>query len=131
MNTVRPPSSLSRRPSRRQELRFAARFPVLLCSARTKDALSTWDVSFRGLYLETRRQLALRQLVRVAISLPTTGKDLIAHGMVASVAADAGADGRPPGMGIELYALDTAARTAWWEAVRFARDLGIRSAGAR
>ncbi len=44
--------------------------------------------------------------------------------MVVFVGEAGAPDGRPAGMGIELYALDTAARTAWSSAVRFARDAG-------
>ncbi len=67
MNTARPLRPLPRATPRRQEHRIAARFNVKLCSARTKDVLLTWDISFRGVYLETPMPLALRHLVRLAI----------------------------------------------------------------
>lgn len=98
------------------------RLPVTLVSTRAREVLSTADVSFRGLYLMTASPLAVRQLVRFAIVLPTTGKELVLHGMVVNNVGPHDPEGRPPGMGIQLYALDGDVRGAWWGLVRFVRD---------
>jgi hypothetical protein len=121
MTSARIPSQRPRAPGR-QELRFHARFPVTLLSARHRDQLATWDVSFRGMFIETDQPLALRQLVRLGIILPITGRELVLHGMVVNVVDVDDPEGRPQGMGVELFALDTEARGVWWGVVRFVRD---------
>jgi hypothetical protein len=118
---VPPPPPLPVR-QRRHEVRYPAAFRAILHSARAKDALLTCDVSYRGLYVASARLLPLRELVRVGLWLPTGAGELVVHGMVVSARETASGDGRPRGMGIELYALDKGSRSAWWEAVRFARD---------
>lgn len=115
-NSHRPPRA------RREEPRFSVRLPVTLLSVRTRDVLPTWDVSFRGLYLETRTPLEVRQLVRFSVVMPTTGREIVLHGMVVNVVGPNDPEGRPQGMGVQLYALDGDVRGSWWGLVRFVRD---------
>jgi Tfp pilus assembly protein PilZ len=107
---------------RREEPRFAVRLPLKILSSRDHDELFTWDVSFRGLFVETAHPLSLRQLVRFAITTPTTGRELVLHGMVAAVVGPNDPEGRPEGMGLSIYALEGETRGAWWGLVRFVRD---------
>lgn len=107
---------------RRQEPRFFARIPLTLLSSPQRDQLVTWDVSFRGLFIETEQPRALRQLVRFDVLLPTTGTHVVLHGMVVNVVGADDDEGRPQGMGVELYGVDRETRGAWWGLVRFVRD---------
>jgi hypothetical protein len=113
----RPPG-----PQRRQEPRFEVHLPVTLHSSRNKEQLATWNVSFRGMFLVGEVRVPVRQLVRVGVFLPTTGRELVFHGMVVNHVLPDDPEGRPEGMGIELYALDPETRGAWWGLVRYVRD---------
>lgn len=105
-----------------RELRCICELPVTLLNKRPYESLVTWDISSRGLFLRTEKPLERRQLVRMSLILPTTGNLVVLHGTVVNVAGPGDPEGRPEGMGIELYAVDTATRSAWWDLVRFARD---------
>lgn len=122
MTSARNPFSGSPGAQRRQEPRFDVHLPVTLHSSRNKEQLATWNVSFRGMFVEGAVRIPVRQLVRVGVFLPTTGREIVLHGMVVNHIGEGDPEGRPPGMGIELYALDAETRGAWWGLVRFVRD---------
>ena len=109
------------RPNRRNELRFVVALPVTLLSRRRRVELVTWDVSFRGLYVETTDPEPPRRLVRLSVVRPT-GAPVVFHGMVVNVVEPRAGERRPHGMGIELFAVDPQTRGEWWELVRFVRD---------
>jgi hypothetical protein len=112
------------RVHRRQDPRFHVELPVTLISTKPHAEASTWDVSFRGLFLKTRTPVPLRRLVRFAIVAPHTGQEIVLHGMVVNVVGPGDSEGRPQGIGVELYALDPDGRRAWWDLVRAVRDQG-------
>jgi hypothetical protein len=93
--------------------RTAYRLPVTLLRGREEIPLRSEDVSFHGIFLETDEPLPLRHLVRLRLILPPYDRELLAHGMVVRVVPPGNPEGRRPGVGIELYALDRAARTVW------------------
>jgi hypothetical protein len=114
---MRPP-----RAYRRQDPRFFVDLPATVISTRPHRDVVTWDLSFRGLFFRTRSPVPLRRLVRFAIVSPGTGLEMVLHGMVVNVIGPDDPEGRPQGMGVELYALDADARSAWWDLVRYVRD---------
>lgn len=107
---------------RRQDPRIFAGLSVTVLSTRPRLEATTWDVSFRGLFLCTATPRPVRQLVRFSLTSPATGRELLLHGMVVNVIGPDDPEGRPQGMGVELYAVEPEARGAWWELVRFVRD---------
>jgi hypothetical protein len=121
MTSARNPFPHSPHAQRRQEPRFEVHLPVTLLSSRDKEQLATWNVSFRGLFLEGAARVPVRQLVRVGVFLPTTGREIVLHGMVVNHVEEGDPEG-PPGMGVELYGLDADTRGAWWGLVRYVRD---------
>lgn len=97
----------------RREGRTAYRLPVTLLRGREAIPLRSEDVSFHGLFLETDEPLPLRHLIRLRLLLPPYDRELIAHGKVVRVVPPNNPEGRPAGVGIELFALDRTARTVW------------------
>ena len=93
--------------------RTAYRLPVTLLRGREEIPLRSEDVSFHGLFLETDDPLPLRHLIRLRLLLPPYDRELVAHGMVVRVVPPDNPEGKPAGVGIELYALDRAARAVW------------------
>jgi hypothetical protein len=93
--------------------RTAYRLPVTLVRGREEIPLRSEDVSFSGLFLETDEPPPLRHLVRLRLILPPYHRELSAHGVVVRVVPPGNPEGRRPGVGVELFALDRAARTVW------------------
>lgn len=97
----------------RREPRLVYRLPVTLLRGREEIPLRTEDVSYHGIFLETDQLPPLRQLLRLRLLLPPYNRELVAHGMVVHLVLPDNAEGKPPGVGVQLYALDRAARTVW------------------
>jgi hypothetical protein len=91
-----------------------------LLRGREEIPLRTEDVSFQGLFLEMDEPLPLRQLVRLRLLLPPFNREFVAHGMAVH-AVHAEGD-RPTGVGVQLYALDRAARIIWTDFVARVRQ---------
>lgn len=106
----------------RQDARYLAELPVTLLNSSPHPSLATWDVSARGLFLQTPVPLPLRRFLRFSVVLPRSGLCVLLHGMVVNVAGPIDPEGRPRGVGVELYAIGYEARSAWWDVVRRVRD---------
>jgi Tfp pilus assembly protein PilZ len=107
---------------RRRDTRYCIEFPVQLVHARRANSLMTHDVSEGGVFLKTETPPPLLHLVKVHLVLPIGGHALTAHGMTVHVvdASSTGTSGRPAGIGVQFYALDSATRDAW---ISFARHV--------
>jgi hypothetical protein len=102
----------------RREPRFTIRLPAtLLRGKREALRLETADVSVHGLFLRTDEPPPLRQLVKVEIILPATGRRLLLHGMVVFV-RKVPDGGMPVGIGVQLVGLDGELLATWDEFVR-------------
>ena len=97
----------------RREGRTAYRLPVTLVRGREEIPVRSEDVSYHGLFLETDEPLPLRHLIRLRLLLPPYDRELQAHAMVVHVVPSDNAEGKPAGVGVQLYALDRAARAVW------------------
>jgi hypothetical protein len=106
----------------RREGRTAYRLPVTLLRGREEIPLLSEDVSYHGLFLETDDPLPLRHLIRLRLLLPPYDRELVAHGMVVHVVPPGNAEGKRPGVGVQLYALDRAARAVWGHFVARAQE---------
>ena len=106
----------------RREGRTAYRLPVTLLRGREEIPVRSEDVSFSGLFIETDEPLPLRHLIRLRLLLPPYDRELVAHGMVVHVVPPDNPEGKPPGVGVQLYALDRAARSVWGHFVARAQE---------
>ena len=79
-------------------------------------------MSYHGLFLETDDPLPLRHLIRLRLLLPPYDRELVAHAMVVHVVPLGNAEGKRPGVGVQLYALDRAARAVWGHFVARAQE---------
>ncbi len=86
---------------KRRETRYGARIVARVVRRGGNVDLMTNDVSFRGAFLRTDTPPALRQLVRVAFTLPG-GEIVSGHAMVVHVVPP-GPDGVVPGMGVQFW----------------------------
>jgi len=98
---------------RRDGRRYPVHFPVKLTTGKKSRRLFTEDVSFRGVFIRTESPPALRQLVRLDLNLPPKGLPLTVHGTVVHVVSPNGPAAGPPGVGVQLHALDRDARVTW------------------
>ena len=114
MSIILPSEPASEEPTadQRRDTRFAFRLPVTLVRGREEIPLTTEDISYHGLFLETDEDIPLRHLVRLKLLIPPFHRALDAFGMAVHTPASAARD-RPRGVGVQLFALDRAARTVW------------------
>jgi len=98
---------------RREGRRYPVRFPVTLTTGKKSRRLVTEDVSYRGVFVRTDAPPGLRQLVRLDLMLPPTGLALTVHGTAVHVVDAHGLAESPPGVGVQLHALDRDARLTW------------------
>jgi Tfp pilus assembly protein PilZ len=75
-------------------------------------SLLTGDVSHRGFFLRTDDPPPLRQLLQVKLKLPPENDELVVHAMAVFV-VPAGAGGKIPGVGLQLYAGGADVRQRW------------------
>ncbi len=94
----------------RVHARYRVDLTVTLRWRRTVETVRVWNVSEGGLFLVTREQPPLRELVRLEIPLPGRAAPLEVHGMAVNLAAEGDAEGRPAGVGVQFYALDREAQ---------------------
>jgi hypothetical protein len=102
----------------RRAERYPFRLPVTLVRRRGEIPLITRDVSYQGLFLETDDMPPLRHLLRMRVLLPPYDRALDAFGMAVHHFAELD---REPGVGVQLYALDRAARSIWEDFVTAVR----------
>ena len=103
---------------KRRDRRYRYQMPAVLVRGTREATLLTGDVGFRGLFLRTDDPPPLRQLLQVKLKLPPGDDVLTVHAMAVFV-VPAGALGRAPGVGLQLYALNGEARQQWERFVRW------------
>lgn len=96
----------------RRDVRHRARLPVVLTSGKRSLQTMTEDVSLRGLFVHTDSPPALRQLVKVEVTVPS-GDKLTLNAMVVFVLPPANAHRRPPGVGLQLYGVGREQEATW------------------
>ncbi len=111
---ISPATGASKRYEERYGVTLAVRLSVL---GQKTWMLETSDVSYHGLFLPTDDPPELRALVKLAIELPT-GRTLEVHGMAVHRVMPGDSKGRPPGVGIQFYAVDKDTQAVWSEVVR-------------
>jgi hypothetical protein len=89
----------------RRDRRYTANITVALTRGQEVTRLMTDDVSFRGAFLRTDAPAPMRQLVRVAFTLPdhqvVAGHAMVVHVVPPSAVKTGGA--RVPGMGVQFW----------------------------
>ena len=105
---------------KRREPRFPARIVARVVRRGDNVELITNDVSFRGAFLRTDAPPALRQLVRVAFTMPG-GQLVSAHAMVVHVVPPGSGD-NVPGVGVQFWGPIQEAKA--WE--KYVYDLKIK-----
>jgi Tfp pilus assembly protein PilZ len=103
---------------KRRDKRYRYQMPAVLVRGTREARLLTGDVGYRGLFLRTDDPPPLRQLLQVKLKLPPTEDELTLHAMAVFV-VPAGAAGRAPGVGLQLYAMSGEARQQWERFVRW------------
>ncbi len=107
---------------KRRELRYPARIVARVLRRGDNVELMTNDVSFRGAFLRTDSPPALRQLVKVALVVPT-GELVSAHAMVVHVVQPGNGNGNGiPGVGVQFWGPVQEAKA--WE--KYVYDLKVR-----
>jgi hypothetical protein len=109
MTILLPSEGTARASDQRRDERYGFRLPVTLLRGREEVPLATEDVSYHGLFLDTEEPPPLRHLVRMRVLIPPYHRELQVFGMTVH---HAGGPARR-GAGVQLYALDRAARTIW------------------
>lgn len=109
MTILLPGPRVETSADQRRDPRYVFRLPVTLLRGREEIPLRTEDISYQGLFLETDEPLPLRHLIHLRLLLPPFYRELETFGM----AVHAPAGRRAGGVGVQLYALDRAARTVW------------------
>jgi Tfp pilus assembly protein PilZ len=103
---------------KRRDKRYRYQMPALLVRGAREVPLLTGDVGFRGLFLRTDDPPPLRQLLQVKLVLPPGNDAFTVHAMAVFM-VPAGAAGRAPGVGLQLYAVSGEARQQWERFVRW------------
>ncbi len=105
---------------KRREARYKASIPVLVIRGRETVSLMSEDVSFRGVFVRMELPPALRQLVRLEVSLPE-GATLKVHAMVVFRVPPGG--NAVAGAGMQFYGLEGRERVQWDGFVQSVRDM--------
>src|SRR5437879_9263497 len=109
----------------RREPRYKVHIYCTLVRGKEESRLITEDVSTRGLFLRTTNPPKLRQLVKIVLQLPQQREEVTFHGMATHVEPAESANGKVPGVGIQLYVADERQRSRWERFVRDVRDGNI------
>jgi PilZ domain len=105
---------------KRREARYKASIPILVIRGKESVSLTTEDVSFRGVFVRMDLPPALRQLVRLEVSLPE-GATLKVHAMVVFRVPPGGE--AVAGAGMQFYGLEGRERAQWDGFVQSVRDM--------
>ena len=98
---------------KRRETRYRVRLRAAIVKGKDETVLQTEDVSYKGLFLRSDNPPALRSLLRVKVTLPPTGPDVVVHAMVVHV-IQPGEGSRVPGAGLQFWgAFDPAQKKIW------------------
>jgi hypothetical protein len=110
----------------RRDKRYPFRMPATLYGRAGDARLTTGDVSYRGVFVQTNSPPKARQLVRVLLSLPEDfeasaagGAELLLTGMVVHVIEPNASPGRAPGVGLEFYGLHGELRERWERFIQY------------
>jgi hypothetical protein len=103
---------------KRRDRRHGTELPALIVRGKRNVETTVKNVCFRGMFLGTDDPPSLRQLIRVEMQLPPGNGIFSSHATVVRVAD--GTDGRPKGVGIELFANDRSLMAMWDDFVRYA-----------
>jgi hypothetical protein len=95
---------------KRRDARYKAHIALRMTRGRVSTQLVTEDVSFRGVFVRMDAPPALRQLVRLDITLPR-GATIRPHAMVVYRVPPGG--DHTPGAGLQFYGLDGRERIQW------------------
>jgi hypothetical protein len=110
---------------KRREARYKASIPVKVIRGKEIVSLMSEDVSFRGVFVKMDLPPALRQLVRLEVSLPE-GATLKVHAMVVFRVPPGGE--AIAGAGMQFYGLEGRERAQWDGFVQSVRDQQPKSA---
>jgi Tfp pilus assembly protein PilZ len=109
----------------RREERYPYELPVILRAGRRDQLLTTVNVSYRGMFLRTDMPPALRQLMTVEATLPSTQLRFFSHAMAVFVhepskSGAASTSKLPAGIGVQFYAQSNSDRHNW---IRFVNEI--------
>ena len=96
-------SEESKWDSKRREQRHPYNSTVELVLARKSMEATTLDVSFRGFYLEVDPPPTLRSFIQVNFKLPADFGAMELSGMIVHRVEGNEEEGKPPGIGVQLY----------------------------
>lgn len=99
--------------SERIHHRYSAEISVTVRWRKESQTFRACDVSLGGLFILTDTPPALRELLRLEFSLPPHDTKLTVHAMTVNVSHRNDPEGRLPGAGLQLYAMDREAQKVW------------------
>lgn len=104
---------------RRRHKRYLVTIPAKVSLGRKVLAGETIDVSFGGLFVGVEADAPLRQLGRLQLELPPDGRRFDCHVMTVHALGAMAEGGWRPGVGLQLFALDSAAAAVWTSFIRY------------
>jgi len=103
---------------KRRDKRDRMELPALLVNGKREVPLVSGDVRFSGLFLRTDDAPPLRQLVRVKVKVPPANETIEFIAMAVFV-VPAGVEGRVPGVGLRLFAVQPEVLKVWQRFVQW------------
>jgi hypothetical protein len=104
---------------RRRHKRYLVAIPARVALGRKVLVGQTIDVSFGGLFVGVDAEAPLRQLGRLQIELPPDDARFDCHVMTVHALRAPAEGGWRPGVGLQLFALDSAAAAVWTAFIRY------------
>ncbi|MFO0650956.1 MAG: PilZ domain-containing protein [Polyangiales bacterium] len=108
-------------PHDRVHARFKTDLAVTMKWRRSVVSVHATDASEGGVFVPTDEQPALRELVRLDLTIPGRADVLSVHGMPVNSARANDPEGRAPGVGIQFYAMDRDAQRVWGQFIEHLR----------
>ncbi len=108
-------------PHDRIHARFKTNLAVTMKWRRSVVTVHATDASEGGVFVPTDEQPALRELVRLELTIPGRAEPLSVHGMPVNSARANDPEGRAPGVGIQFYAMDRDAQRVWGQFIEHLR----------
>ncbi len=109
---------------KRRHDRYPIKLAVKLVTGRGETQLYTIDVSYSGAYIHVDEPPPLRELIKMELSVPYQEEPLKLMGMAVFCLAAKDAGTRIPGVGVQLFGMDSKSQAEWDNLVRFAREVG-------
>jgi hypothetical protein len=97
---------------RRRHERHAAELPVVFYWDGPQQGM-THDVAYGGVFVRTKVQPPLGQLIRVEFPRLPGREPMVIHAVVARVTSHCGRSGRPQGIGLALFGVGREGETEW------------------